>query len=266
MKQWKVLTLLGALVVFLASACVDQKAVDEIKTGINDIKAKQGEIQDKLAKMEKSQTEMAAKVEKAAAAAPAQRPPQPEEPTGPVEVTTKDASIKGDPKAPVSIVEWSDFQCPFCSKIVPIVEETMKDPEVAGKVNFVFKQFPLSFHQQADPAARASLAAGKQGKFFEMHDKLFAGQRELADGIYEKWAGEIGLDVEKFKKDMADPAIAEQVKAEMAEGQKVGVRGTPTLFIGINKGDKFIVKKANGRSVDFYKQMIKDALAEAAKG
>jgi len=263
MKPGKFL-MLATIVATLVIGCVDQKTVDEIKSGLNDIRQQQGAIQDKLAKLEKGQKDLDTKVGniKAAPAAPG----RPAAPSGPFEISAKNVSFKGDPKAPVTIVEWSDFQCPFCSKIIPVIEGTLNDPEIKGKVNFVFKQFPLSFHKQAEPAAKAALAAGRQGKFFEMHDKLFEKQRGLKDDLYVELATEIGLDVEKFKKDFADPAILAQVKAEMAEGQKAGVRGTPTVFIGLNKGNKFVVQKAEVRSIEGYEKMVKDALKKAGKG
>jgi protein-disulfide isomerase len=211
----KKLTIAALSALSLFAACVDKQSVEQMKTDLKDIKQQQNTLVDKLTKLEGDVKEMKDKVGKAPA--PGQPPA---EPTGPVEVSAKHGSIKGDPKAPVVIVEWSDFQCPFCSKVIPIIEETMKDPEVAGKVAFVFKQFPLSFHPQAMPAAKASLAAGRQGKFIEMHDKMFANQQQLSDANYEVWAKEIGLDVEKFKKDFADPAIEQQVKDEMAGARR----------------------------------------------
>jgi protein-disulfide isomerase len=238
-------------------ACVDKQSIEQMKADIKDIKQQQNTAVDKVTKLEGELKEVGAKVAAAPAAPAAQN-----KPSGPVQVSSKTGSVKGDPKAPVVIVEWYDFQCPFCSKILPIIEDTMKDPEVAGKVAFVFKQFPLSFHPQAMPSAKASLAAGRQGKFVEMHDKLFANQRELSEANYEKWAQELGLDLAKFKKDYADPAIEQQVKDEMAEGQKSGVRGTPTVFIGVNNGDHYKVTQAPDRSVEGYKKMIKEALAQ----
>jgi len=121
-------------------------------------------------------------------------------------------------------------------------------------VKFVFKNYPLPFHQQAMPAAKAAVAAGKQGKFWEMHDEIFENYRTLSDDFYAKAAGEIGLDVEKFKKDMESPEVQELINSEMAEARTNDVRGTPTIFIN--------GKKPQGRSFALYKQIIDDILKE----
>jgi protein-disulfide isomerase len=136
---------------------------------------------------------------------------------------------KGTWPAKVVIVEYSDFQCPYCSKATPAVNEIMK---TYGKdVYFIYKHNPLGFHPNAEPAARAAAAAGLQGKFFEMHDKLFANYRNLTPNNFSKWAGEIGLNVARFKTDFASKAVKASVAKDKAEAQKVGARGTPNFFI-----------------------------------
>ena len=98
-------------------------------------------------------------------------------------------------------------------------------------VKLVIKHFPLSIHDYARKAAIAALAAGKQGKFWEAHEKLFANQNDLNDTKVEAIAGELGLDMEKFKKDLQDPAIASIIDRDMSDGQKANVQGTPSIFI-----------------------------------
>ena len=151
--------------------------------------------------------------------------------------------------AKVQIVEFSDFQCPFCSRVAPVLEEVLKAYPTEASVTFL--QFPLSFHQQAMPAAKAALAAHAQGKYWEMHDKLFANQKELSPDKFEEWAKEIGLDVDKFKAAMADPKNDETIKAQMAQGTKAGVGGTPTVFIN---GRKF--QPPTGYNVEAFKAVI----------
>ena len=121
-------------------------------------------------------------------------------------------------------------------------------------VRFVYKNYPLPFHKQAMPAALAAVAAGAQGKFWEMHDKIFENYRTLNDDYYAKAAGELGLDVEKFKTDFAAPATKAVVDGEMAEARANGVRGTPTIFIN--------GKKPQGRSFELYKGIIDGILKE----
>lgn len=120
-------------------------------------------------------------------------------------------------------------------------------------VKQVFKQFPLvQIHPQAMNAAKASVAAHKQGKFKEMHDILFKNSRKLQPEDLKKYAAEIGLNVAKFEKDMESPEIAKQIDEDMALAQAVGVRGTPTLFVG--------GKRLMNRSMEGFKAMIDPAL------
>ncbi|GAB4298999.1 MAG: hypothetical protein Kow0090_14490 [Myxococcota bacterium] len=129
----------------------------------------------------------------------------------------------------VTIIVCSDFQCPFCGRVNPTIDKLIE--ENPGKIRASFKHFPLGFHQQALPAAKASIAAEKQGKFWEMHDLLFANQRELSQDKFIAFAQQLGLDVEKFKKDMEDPEAEKITKADEALCQSRGVRGTPGIFL-----------------------------------
>ncbi len=120
------------------------------------------------------------------------------------------------------------------------------------EVKFVYKQFPLPMHANAMNASRAALAAGKQGKFWEMHDKLFANQRTLDPDKLKEYAQQIGLDRAQFEKDMASPDVQKQIQEEMSLGQQVEVSGTPTLFVN--------GKRVINRSFEGLKQMIDQAL------
>jgi protein-disulfide isomerase len=144
-------------------------------------------------------------------------------------VTLDDAQTKGPDTALVTVVIFSDFQCPYCARVNPTLEQIGKD--YGSDVRFAFKHNPLSFHAQAMPAALAAEAAGEQGKFWEMHDKLFAHQKDLNDKNFEKWAKEIGIDVTKFKAAVKDPATKKRVEAHQAAGTAIGARGTPAFFI-----------------------------------
>ena len=149
----------------------------------------------------------------------------------PIKIDVGNSYILGDPKAPITVVEFSDFQCPFCKR----GGDTMKDLVEAypKHVRVAFKHLPLPFHKQAKPASIAALAAGKQGKFWEMHDALFESQSRIAEGeaFFNEAAEKLKLDMAKFKKDMKDPKLAEIVDADMALGAKLGVRGTPGFFV-----------------------------------
>jgi len=156
--------------------------------------------------------------------------PQPQQPAGPVDVPVRpDDPAKGPARAPVTIVQFSDFQCPYCSRVEP----TMKQIEQAypKEVRVVWKHQPLPMHPEAMPAALAAEAAREQGKFWEMHQKLFDNQRALSAGAYEGFAREVGLDLGRFKAAMADPKLKARVEADQQLANKVGASGTPTFFV-----------------------------------
>jgi protein-disulfide isomerase len=167
------------------------------------------------------------------AAAPAAAPETPPAGAPAVIPVRADDPVRGSAKAPVTIVVFSDFQCPFCARVGPTlaqVEETYGD-----KVRIVWKHQPLSFHASALPAAEAAEAAREQGKFWPMHDRLFAAQRELSPQTYERLAREVGLDLVRFK----DATRSGKGRGRIEEDQKlasaVGAQATPTLFVNGEK-------------------------------
>ncbi|GAC1552111.1 MAG: hypothetical protein NVS3B10_14400 [Polyangiales bacterium] len=154
--------------------------------------------------------------------------------------SVKSIDLSGTPSigpsdASIVIVEFADFECPHCGAAMPIIHSVIDAPEFKGKVRFLFKEFPLSGHEHAEPAARAALAAMDQGKFWEMHDQLFTHQEQLNPPDIEGSAKKIGLDVDKWKAAMASPAVKDRVQKDRDVGGKLGVSGTPTLFIGGRK-------------------------------
>ncbi|MCE9668167.1 thioredoxin domain-containing protein [Myxococcus stipitatus] len=163
---------------------------------------------------------------------------------------------KGPDNAPITIVEFSDFQCPFCSRAIGTVDEVVKAYD--GKVKLVFRQFPLDFHKEAQKAAEASLCANDQGKFWEMHDKLFANQSALQVENLKKYAGELKLDQAKFDACLDSGEKAGTVKSDMADGQKVGVSGTPAFFING-------IMLSGAQPVDEFKSIIDAELKTAQK-
>jgi protein-disulfide isomerase len=164
-----------------------------------------------------------------AAAAPAAEP----EPAAKVDVKVGDAPVKGSASAPVTVVAFSDFQCPFCSRAVPTLKQI--EEQYPGKVRIAFKQLPLPFHDKAHLAAEAALAANEQGKFWQMHDKLFANQQALDRPSLETYAQELGLDMTKFKAALDSGKFKAKVDADAKEGAGVGATGTPTFFINGNR-------------------------------
>jgi protein-disulfide isomerase len=135
----------------------------------------------------------------------------------------------GPETAQVTIVEFSDFQCPYCaqaSETVKRIRDTYGD-----RVRFVFRQFPLSFHEHARAAAQAALAAHAQGKFWPYHDRLFEHQSALDRKSLETYAQDVGLDLPAFKKNLDDKAFDTQIETDLALGRDAKVDGTPTMFI-----------------------------------
>ena len=157
----------------------------------------------------------------------AQNKPLPKEKAD--EIAGDDAPSFGPKDAPVTIVEFSDFQCPYCSMTAQVTDEIKKN--YPDKVRVVFRQFPLSFHEDAHLASQAALAAHEQGKFWEMHDKLFANQKALKRANLEEYAKEIGLNMDEFNEALDSKKFAKQVDEDMELGKEVYVQGTPTMFI-----------------------------------
>lgn len=191
----------------------------------------------------------------AKAAAPSAPPPRRRGPD-PDKVHTVDVAgsqFKGPENAKVTLVEFSDFQCPFCSRVGPTLKRI--NDEYPNDVKIVFKHLPLSFHQKAQGAAEASEAAALQGKFWEMHDKIFSQQREMSDEKYLEYAVELGLDVEKFKKDMKSPGVAARINKDKKEAAKLGVTGTPGFFVN----GKFL---SGAKPFGDFKTVIDQALAK----
>jgi protein-disulfide isomerase len=149
-----------------------------------------------------------------------------------IDLSTRDGA-KGPATAPVTIVEFSDFQCPFCGRATRPIEQIYK--AYKGKVRVVFKHFPLNFHKDAHLAAQAALAAGAQGKFWEMHDLLFQNTRTLKRNHLDAYAKKLGLNMSSFKSALDSGTYKAQVDADMAVGRRVGVSGTPTIFVNGRK-------------------------------
>lgn len=172
----------------------------------------------------------------------------------PVKIEAGNSPAKGPANAKVTVIEFSDFECPFCKKGKDTMDELLK--AYPNDVKVVFKNLPLPMHRNATPAAKAALAAHKQGKFWEFHDALFDNQSGLGDAFYAETAKKLGLDVEKFKKDMADPALDQQIKDDMALAEKHDIRGTPGFFV-----NGVAVKGAY--PISYFKQIVDRHLGKA---
>jgi protein-disulfide isomerase len=168
---------------------------------------------------------------------------------------------KGPEDAPLVLVEYSDLQCPACAYFQPILKKLTEEPELAGKIRLVFRNFPLrSIHPNAQQAAQAVEAAHLQGKFWEMHDLLFERQARwsgLTAGAartqFIAYAGELGLDVAKFERDLTSDAVRDHVAADVSSGELSGVSGTPTFYLNG-------IRTASFESYEEFKKFFTDAL------
>ena len=191
------------------------------------------------------------------------------QPISPVKISADDDPIIGNPDAEISIIEFSDFQCPFCARFhvqtLPLILEEYIDE---GKVNLVFRDFPIqSIHPNAFPASIAAECANEQGKFREMHDKLFDNQnqssrQQTSDAMlmFNQYAEEIKLDQEKFESCLSNGKYIDEIKKDLEDGRDYGVSGTPGFFIGNDKIGYVELKGA--QPFDSFKKVI-DAQLDA---
>jgi len=168
-------------------------------------------------------------------------------------IETAGAPFKGPEGAPVVVAVFSDFQCPYCAKVSSLMDQVLA--LYPKEVKVVYKSFPLQTHQLAVPAAVAALAAHRQGKFWEMHDKIFENLNGLTEDKFPEFAKGLGLDMEKFAKDSADPQLRQQVQLDLQSGVKAEVRGTPTIFVN--------GRRLNERSLEGMKALIDGELKKA---
>jgi protein-disulfide isomerase len=155
--------------------------------------------------------------------------PQPKLLDDPVTIPVSGSPETGAADAKITLVEFSDFQCPYCILAVPQIEAVMKAYPTQTKL--IFKQFPLEIHSRAFLAASAALAAQKQGKFWQMHDAMFAHHEELSQANFDKLAQGMGMDLAQFDKDMASEEVKKAIAKDVDDGERAGVQGTPTIFI-----------------------------------
>jgi len=232
----------GSIVVFillivplLLSGCVDKEKVDSINETLKEIHTTLKSLEAKIDNLPKT------------AAAP-QRPA--------IDLNKvhnfplENSAIKGNKNAPVTIVEFSDFQCPYCARLQPTLNDVLK--AYPKEVRLVYKDFPLSFHKQAKNAAKAARAAGEQDKYWEMHDLIFEKFNVLTEEMFKEFATKLSLDVNKFTADFNSNKYDQFIEQDINLGRQAGVSGTPTLYMN--------GKRMQGRSFDDFKQGIESNL------
>src|SRR3989338_10918075 len=175
-----------------------------------------------------------------------------------LEVNTDGDPVEGSKNAPVTIVEFSDFQCPYCGRFAIETLSQIKTNYIdTGKVKVVYKDFPLSFHENAQKAAEAAQCSFDQDKFWEFHDKIFQNQQDLSIISLKRFASELGLNTGKFNECLDSGKMAARVQKDVQEGASVGISGTPAFLvngIGVTGAQPFEV----------FKQIIDSELSKAS--
>ncbi|MEF9426185.1 MAG: DsbA family protein [Candidatus Mariimomonas ferrooxydans] len=231
MKRGKTAVILALLLLpMFISGCTEKKKLAEVEKT-------QEEILTKITTIEKNQEKILNRS-------------QPKKPIADFskvsDIPIGKSPIKGNKDAPVTIVEFSDFQCSFCVNLQPTLKKVLETyPE---EVKLVYKHFPLSFHAQAKNAAKASQAAEEQGKFWEMHDLIFEHYNTLTEKKFKEFAEKLGLNVKQFEADYNSNKYDKQIQQDIDIAKNVNVRGTPTLFIN--------GKKMGNRSFNDFKEAI----------
>ena len=183
-------------------------------------------------------------------------------------LTIGDAQFKGNANATLTLVEFTDYQCPFCARHVKeTVPQLDRDYIATGKLKYVFRNFPLeSIHKLSFKAHEAAICAGEQGKFWEMHDRLFASQAALTPADITGYAQAMGLDIQKFQGCFNIGLHTDQIRKDIAEGQKAGVTATPVFFLGVTTPNSPTLKVAKtivgAKAYSAFKEEI-DALLAA---
>jgi len=216
----------------LIAGCVDKEKIDSIDQTLMDMHDTLKNIETKLDKLPKT-----------AAAAP-QRPKVDYDKVYNLPVGT--SAIKGNKNASITVVEFSDFQCPYCARLQPTLRDVLK--AYPNDVKLVYKDFPLSFHKQAKNAAKAARAAGEQGKYWEMHDLIFENFAKVNEVMFKDFATKLNLDINKFLADFSGTKYDALIQQDINLGRQSGVTGTPSLYMN--------GKRMQRRSFDDFKQAI----------
>lgn len=231
LKQWTIALICLTALPTLASAAEPDLAqqVKALTQEVGQMKAELGQIKQGFAEMRKMMM-------------------PPPEPPAPSQVNFDGAPSLGSKDAKVAIIEFSDFQCPYCARhstqTFPELKKTYID---TGRVRYLFRNLPLDFHNHAKAAANAASCAGEQNAFWPMHDELFANHTRLGTALYEELAKKLDLNQGAFQKCLTENRHAATIDKDLAYAQSVGVRGTPNFFVGRIQGDTIVdVQQVSG--------------------
>lgn len=238
---------------------------EALKEEIETLKEGQAQMQKDLAAIRKILEDA---IERRAQAR-AQAQPKPFEPT---ELTIGASAVLGEATAPVTLIEYSDYQCPYCQRhFSNVMPDLVKDYVETGKLRYVMREFPIeSIHPQAMKASVAALCAKDQGRYWEMHDLIFGNQRQVSADDLKAHGKTLGLDSASFDDCLESDKYIEQIRNDLQEGQKLGVRGTPSFVIGTTDPqdpDKVTATKfiRGAQPLTAFKQAIDELLAAGAE-
>jgi protein-disulfide isomerase len=224
--------------------------------------------EDRLSRIEKELAEIKADVtaiRQILAGAAIQGPQGP--PPAEREVNVGDGPMRGNPKAKVTLIEFSDYQCPFCGRFFnETLPQIDKEFIQTGKVRFVMRDLPLAdIHPNAQKAAEAAGCAGEHGKYWQMHDKLFQNQKALEMPRLKEYAKAIGLDGRAFDECLASGKQAVKIQRDLQEARNLGITGTPAFFLGLTKSGKTIkaISIEGAQPIDTFRQEINHLLSQA---
>ena len=256
-------TTVFSLILLLAApsawAASTKDELAELKGEVKSLKEGQTAIQKDLADIKKL-------LEQGARAAPSKPAFKP------TEVTIDDAPVIGAADATVTLVEFSDYQCPFCRRhkdqVMPGLVKNFVD---TGKLKYVMREFPLAMHSNAKGAAQAALCAGDQDQYWQMHDKMFENQRKLTVENLKAFGAELGLDSAVFDACLDDGKYAKQVSADLTSGGRMGITGTPAFVLGLTDpkdlNKAYVTQFISGaQSLEKFTQTIEDLLKQAEEG
>jgi protein-disulfide isomerase len=214
---------------FLIAGPALARTSDELKALKQEVQTlQQGQVD-----IQKDLEEIKKLLQQAPRAAPAAAPARAA--FAPTDIQLGEVPYKGEYDAPVTLIEFSDYQCPFCKRhanaVMPPLIESYVD---TGKLRFVMREYPIeNLHRRAIPTSEAALCAGDQGNYWGMHDALFTDQKANTDEDFQQMAASMGLDVAEFSACMENDKFIEQIKLDMVEGQKLGISGTPSFVVGL---------------------------------
>lgn len=232
--------------------CAPPRPSDQVRSEIEGLRGQ-------IAELQESQQELAQRVERLDELAARMTPPSRTEAGADSEkrqlVIVGDAPTKGPQSAPVKIVGWFDFQCPYCSRVGPTLQQIRY--EYGDRVQIAFKHLPLPMHAKARGAHAAAEAAHRQGRFWGMHDKILSDLRGLGSRQYLSYARELGPDLEKFKQDLTSSAVKERIEGDMSQAERLGVHGTPAFFVN----GRFL---SGAQPFPVFERLIEEELAAVA--